>query len=263
MELHHLTRGAGEPLMLIMGMSGTHLSWGEPFLQLLEQDFEVTVFDNRGVGKSPRAEAGYSIADLADDTAALIDRLGHGSMHVMGISMGGMVAQQLALRHPEKLRTLTLGCTYSGGEGSALAPPETLTKLQAGWQSGDRDTAIRSGWEVNVSAGFAQNEEAYAAFRQAALELPVAIPVIMGQMQAIGGHDTLAQLEQITAPTLVIHGTDDAMLPVANGRLIAERIPGAKLEVFDGVGHLFWVEEPDRTAELLKQHTAALVEGGS
>src|SRR5688500_8372428 len=88
MELHHLTRGAGEPLLLIMGMSGTHLSWGEPCLRRLEQDFEVTVFDNRGVGKSPRVQPGYSIADLADDTAALIDTLGHASMHVMGISMG-------------------------------------------------------------------------------------------------------------------------------------------------------------------------------
>jgi 3-oxoadipate enol-lactonase len=263
MELHHLTRGEGEPLLLIMGMSGTHLSWGEPFLQRLEQDFEVTIFDNRGVGKNPRAEAGYSIADLADDTAALIDTLGHESMHVMGISMGGMVAQQLALRHPEKLRTLTLGCTYPGGEGSALAPPSTLERLQAGWQSGDRATAIRTTWEVNVSPGFAGNDEAFAAFKDAALELPVALPVIMGQMQAIGGHDVLDELSGITAPTLVIHGTEDAMLPVENGRLIAAKIPGAQLEIYDGVGHLFWVEEPDRTAELLKAHAGSLVQGGS
>jgi 3-oxoadipate enol-lactonase len=256
-EFHHLTRGSGEPLLLIMGMSGTHLSWGEPFLTQLERDFEVTTFDNRGVGKSSRAEAGYSIADLADDVAGLIEQLGHETMHVLGISMGGMIAQELALRHPARIRTLTLGCTYSGGEGSALTTPETFQRLAAGWQSGDRELALRTGWEINVSATFAQDEEAFAAFRQAALDLPVPVPVIMGQVQAIGQHDTAARLGDITAPTLVIHGTDDEMLPVSNGRMIAERIPGAKLEIFDGVGHLFWVEQPERAAELLREHARA------
>ncbi len=256
-EIHHLTRGSGEPLLLIMGMSGTHLSWGEPFLALLERDFEVTVFDNRGVGRSARVDPGYAIADLADDTAALIEHLGHESLHVLGISMGGMVAQELALRHPQRIRTLTLGCTYSGGEGSALSPPEVFQRLAESWQSGDRERALRTGWEINVSETFAQNEEAYAAFRKAALDLPVPIPVIMGQMQAIGGHDTAQRLEGIAAPTLVIHGTDDQMLPVVNGHMIAERVPGARLEILDGVGHLFWVEQPERSAELLREHARA------
>ena len=120
-DLHFEQRGAGEPLLLIMGMSGTHLTWGEPFLELLARDFEVTVFDHRGVGRSSRTEPGYAIADLADDAAGLLEELGLESAHVLGISMGGMVAQELALRHPGRVRTLTLGCTYSGGEGSALA----------------------------------------------------------------------------------------------------------------------------------------------
>ena len=253
-ELHHLQRGEGEPLLLIMGMSGTHLSWGEPFLEALARDFEVTVFDNRGVGKSSRAEVGYSIADLADDTAGLIEALGHESMHVTGISMGGMIAQELALRHPEKVRTLTLGCTYSGGEGSALSPPETFERLSAGWQSGDRERALRTGWEVNVSASFATDEDAFAAFKKAALDLPVAVPVIMGQLQAISQHDTSQRLDDVAAPTLVVHGTEDQMLPVGNARMIAERIPGARLEILDGIGHLFFVEEPERSAELIREH---------
>jgi pimeloyl-ACP methyl ester carboxylesterase len=253
--IHYLQRGGGEPLLLIMGMSGTHLSWGEPFLALLERDFEVTIFDNRGVGRSSRAEPGYEIADLADDTAALVEALGHESMHVLGISMGGMVAQQLAVRHPGRIRTLTLGCTYSGGEGSALSPPEVFERLAASWRSGDRERALRTGWEVNVSERFAANDEAYAAFRTAALDLPVPIPVIMGQLQAIGRHDVAGRLGEIDAPTLVIHGTDDQMLPVSNGHMIAERVPGARLEILDGVGHLFWVEEPERTATLLREHT--------
>jgi pimeloyl-ACP methyl ester carboxylesterase len=256
-ELHYLQRGDGEPLLLIMGMSGTHLSWGEPFLELLERDFQVTIYDHRGVGKSSRADAGYSIADLSDDAAGLLGELGLESAHVLGISMGGMVAQELALRHPERVRTLALGCTYSGGEGSALSPPEVFQRLSEAWQSGDREHALRTGWEVNVSESFAADDDAYAAFRQAALDLPVPVPVIFGQVQAIGGHDAGARLADIAAPTLVIHGTDDQMLPVANGRMIAERIPGARLEIFDGVGHLFWAEEPERAAGLLREHARA------
>jgi pimeloyl-ACP methyl ester carboxylesterase len=255
--LHHLVRGEGEPLLLVMGMSGTHLTWGEPFLGLLERDFEVIVYDHRGVGRSSRAEAGYSIADLADDAAGLLAHLGHDAAHVAGISMGGMVAQELALRRPDTVRTLTLGCTYCGGEGSALADPEAFGRLAEAWRSGDRERALRAGWEINVSRAFAADEEAYAAFCEAALELPVPLPVIMGQMQAIAAHDTSGRLGGVRAPTLVVHGTDDEMLPVSNAHMIAERIPGARLEIFDGVGHLFWLERPERAAELLREHAQA------
>jgi pimeloyl-ACP methyl ester carboxylesterase len=256
-ELHYEQRGDGEPLLLIMGMSGTHLTWGESFLRRLEDDWRVTIYDHRGVGKSARAEPGYSIADLADDAAGLLDELGIDAAHVLGISMGGMVAQELTLRHPERVRTLTLGCTYSGGEGSALTTPEVGQRLFGSMQSGDRELAVRTAWEANVSRRFAESDESYATFREAALALPVAVPVIMGQAQAITGHDTLERLGGIEAPTLVIHGTDDEMLPVANGKLIADRIPGAQLEIMDGIGHLFWVEDPDRTVELLREHARA------
>ena len=256
-DLFYDQRGEGEPLLLIMGMSGTHLSWGDTFVDLLARDFTVTVYDHRGVGKSSRAESGYSIADLADDAAALLDELGLDTTHVLGISMGGMVAQEMVLRHPDRVRTLALGCTYSGGEGSALSPPEVGQRLQESWGSGDRERALRTGWEVNVSEAFAGDEEEWKAFRQRALDLPVALPVIMGQAQAIMGHDTSAGLAGIRTPTLVIHGTDDQMLPVANGRLIAERIDGARYEELDGVGHMFWIEQPERSAELIRDHALA------
>src|SRR3954449_9580477 len=100
-ELYYERSGAGEPLLLIMGMSGTHLSWGGPFLDALRRDFEVVIYDHRGMGKSAEAPAGYSIADLADNVAGLVVVLGCNSTHVVGISMGGMVAQELLLRHPD------------------------------------------------------------------------------------------------------------------------------------------------------------------
>jgi 3-oxoadipate enol-lactonase len=168
-----------------------------------------------------------------------------------------MIAQELAIARPEQVRTLTLGCTYAGGEGSALAPDTTLAHLGAAWQSGDRDQAIRAGWEVNVSEAFAGDDEAFAAFRARAMELPVALAVIMLQMQAIGAHDTSARLAQISAPTLVVHGTEDIMLPVVNAPLIAQAIPDSRLTILEGIGHLFFVEQPQESAQLIREHALA------
>src|SRR6478672_8642525 len=173
-ELHWERAGSGEPLLLIQGMSGTHVSWGEPFKSALEESFDVVAFDNRGIGLSERISEPFTIAEMAEDTAALLDELGWESAHVLGISMGGMIAQELALAHPERLRSLTLGCTYCGGPGSLLMPEENLQKLVAGMASGDRDKAIRAGYEVNLSPAFREDEGHYAAFHEMATTVPAA-----------------------------------------------------------------------------------------
>ena len=254
MELHFVRRGSGEPLLLIQGMSGTHMSWGDPFLEALEGSFDVVAYDHRGIGFSPPASTPFTIAELADDAAALMDRLGWDSAHVMGISMGGMVAQELALRHPQRIRTLTLGCTYCGGPGSSLAGPDVVQELGAAQMSGDRESAIQAGYRLNTSEAFRADPANYDAFRDMALAAPAKIATIMLQMQAIAGHDTQSRLGQIELPTLVIHGTEDRMIPSANGELIASLIPGARLELLDGVGHVFWWEQPERSAELVREH---------
>jgi 3-oxoadipate enol-lactonase len=255
-ELDYERSGSGPPLLLIMGMSGTALHWGEPFLEPLRRDFEVIVYDHRGVGASSRLDGPITIAQLAEDAAGLLTALGIDSAHVLGISMGGMVAQELALAHPERVRTLTLGCTYCGGEGSALTAPEVLQRLTAAMLSGDRERAVRTGFEINVSAALAADVEVYERFREIAEQRAVAVPVIMAQLQACVAHDTNARLADLTAPTLVVHGTDDQLLPVQNGRLIASRIPGSQLEILDGVGHLFFWEQPEHAADLVRAHAA-------
>jgi 3-oxoadipate enol-lactonase len=255
-ELNYERSGSGPPLLLIMGMSGTMHHWGEPLLEDLRRDFEVIVYDHRDAGDSTKTGAPFTIADLAGDAAGLLQALAIDSAYVMGISMGGMIAQELVLAHPELIRALVLGCTYCGGEGSALAGEQVMTRLAEGMTSGDRERAIRTGWEVNVSASFAANEDAYGRFLRTGLRYGLPVAVIMEQMRAIMGHDTSERLSEIHAPTLVIHGTADELLPVQNGRMIAERIPDARLEIFDGVGHLFFWEEPQRAAELVREHTA-------
>jgi 3-oxoadipate enol-lactonase len=253
-ELYWERSGAGEPLLLIQGMSGTHLTWGEPFLSHLRPDFDCVVFDNRGIGNSAEVEAPFTIADLAVDALAVMDAAGLETAHVLGISMGGMTAQQLALAAPERLRTLTLGCTYPGGPGSSLIAPEDAGPLLEAMGSGDLDGVFKAMYEVNLSPGFRADTSHYDAFTAMAGALPARQQTIQLQLGAIGGHDTQARLAEIAAPTLVVHGTEDRMIPVANGELIASLIPGARLEILDGVGHMFWWEQPERSAELIRAH---------
>ena len=254
--LNYVRRGEGEPMLLIQGMSGNHLAWGEPFLSDLERDFDVVAYDHRGVGRSSAVTDPFTITELADDAAALIAALGWEAAHVVGISMGGMVAQELALRHPDRIRTLTLGCTYAGGEGSALTSSQVSTKLAEAMMAGDPDRAIATAYEVNVSPGYGADKSAYGTFYEMATALPTPVPVIMLQMQAIAAHNTLDRLHEISAPTLVIHGTVDEMLPYSNAVLIASKIPDAQLETLEGVGHMFWWEQPERSAAAIR----ALVE---
>jgi 3-oxoadipate enol-lactonase len=256
-ELHYERAGAGEPLLLIQGMSGTHVSWGEPFLGALAESFDVVTFDNRGIGLSAPIEGAFTIVEMAEDTAGLLDELGIERPHVVGISMGGMIAQELALAHPERLRSLTLGCTYCGGPGSQLMPQESVEKLAAGMMSGDRAKAIRASYEVNLSPAFRAEESRYAAFHEMATQVPAAKRTIELQAQAIFGHDTSRRLGEISTSTLIVHGTEDGVLPYPNGELIASLMPQARLETLEDVGHMFWWERPELSAELIREHALA------
>jgi 3-oxoadipate enol-lactonase len=260
-ELHYERAGSGEPLLLIQGMSGTHLAWGDPFRGQLEEGFDVIAFDNRGIGLSAPIEGPFTIAEMAADTAELLDRLEIEGAHVVGISMGGMIAQELALARPERLRSLTLGCTYCGGPGSQLIPQENAEKLVAGLASGDRDKAIRASYEVNLSPAFRADEGRWDAFHEMATKARAARQTIELQAQAVFGHDTSGRLGEISAPTLIVHGSEDGMLPLVNGRQIASLMPDARLEIIEGVGHMFWWEQPQRSAELIREHALAVSTG--
>jgi 3-oxoadipate enol-lactonase len=258
-ELYYERAGAGEPLLLIQGMSATHMAWGQPFRAALEASFETIVFDNRGMGRSGEAQLPFEIKDLAGDVAALLDALELETAHVVGISMGGMIAQELALAHPERIRTLTIGASYCGGPDGTLMALEDLQMLGAAYASGDRERVFRAMWEINLSPGFRSDDSRFTAFAEMASALPAPQPIVLQQMRACGAHDTHDRLEQIDLPTLVIHGDVDRLLGYPNGRQIASLIPGARLETLAGVGHMFWWEQPQRAAELIREHVLAPV----
>ncbi|MDX6677949.1 MAG: hypothetical protein QOE31_2001 [Solirubrobacteraceae bacterium] len=256
-ELYVERRGSGEPLLLIQGMTGHSLHWGEPLLAALERDFELVLYDHRGVGRSAASDQPFTIADLAADALAVLDGLGIDGAHVLGISMGGMVAQELALAAPERVRTLTLGATYCGGDGARFTDETVVNALAAAILSGDPERKIRTGWEFNVSPRFATAEGNLERFSQVADQYPITLGMVIAQVQAIMGHDTSERLAQISMPTLVVHGSADQILVASNGELVAGLIPGARLELLDGVGHLFFWEQPERVAQLVAEHAVA------
>ncbi|MEA2155790.1 MAG: hypothetical protein QOE11_1930 [Solirubrobacteraceae bacterium] len=258
-ELYYERRGAGEPLLLIQGLGANSLHWGEPFLTELERDLELVLMDNRGAGRSAALgrDDDLTTAGLAADALALLDALELDSVHVLGISMGGMVAQELALAQPGRVRSLTLGCTSCGGTQSSSTDQAVIRALTAAVLSGDQARMLRTGFGFVVSAGFAADPANYEEFVRAAGRHPPDIPLLMAQQGAVVAHDSYASVRELKVPTLVIHGTADQMLAAVNGDLVASLIPGARLELLDGAGHLFFWEQPQRSAQLVREHVAA------
>ncbi len=257
--LHYVRHGSadGEPVLLIQGLSGTHASWGEEFLGALGAGLDLIVYDHRGIGSSGPIDGSFTIDDLAADALGLLDALGLESAHVLGISMGGMIAQELALAAPERVRTLTLGCTYPGGPGSRLTDQATVQRILTSFATSDPEVILRTSFEINVSPAYAARPGAWESFRANALAARAPVPVVFEQLRATSAHDVNARLGEITVSTLVVHGDLDEVLDVSNGELIARLVPGARLEILHGVGHLFWIEEPGRSAELIRGHVLA------
>ena len=256
-DLYYERRGAGEPLLLIQGLGGNSLHWGEGFLGGLEDGFELVLYDHRGAGRSATLDGEHTIADLATDAVGLLDALAIDTAHVVGISMGGMVAQDLVLQAPERVRTLTLGCTFPGGPDATMTDMTVVGMLAEAVLSGDQERKMRVGYEVMIAAEYAEQEGAYELYSELAAQYPAPIPVLMAQLSAIMGHDTSRRLPEVQAPTLVIHGTEDRLMDVSNGELIARLIPGARLELLEGSGHMFFWEQPERSARLVREHAQA------
>ena len=253
-ELHYERRGQGPALLLVQGMGANASHWGEPFLTELERDFELVLYDHRGVGRSAplTGSAGLTVAGLAQDALALLDALEIRRAHVLGFSMGGMIAQELALAAPERVLSLILGATSCGGTQARATAPEVVQRLTTVALSRDRELMLRTGFELVVSRGHAADPAHFARFAAAAQQFPASVPVLLAQKGAADRHDAYSRLRSLRMPALVIHGTADEVLDAINGDLVASLVPGARLELLEGVGHLFFWEQPQRSAELVR-----------
>ena len=247
-ELAVTVTGEGPPLLMIPGLGASRRVYA-PVIPLLAERLRVVVFDPRGVGESGFTPGPYTMAQLAADAGAVLDAAGLGEAAVWGASMGGMQAQHLALLHPERVSRLVLACTTCGGPHAVRPSPEAAAALM-GRGARSPGEAYRIACTVLYAPEFQAAHPEFIDSEVAERERhPVRGGVFAAQQAAVRGHDTFDDLPRIGAPTLVLHGALDAVVPAENGRIIASRIPGAGLRMLDGRGHLFFHEDPAQAAE--------------
>lgn len=244
--------GQGPPVVLVHGVGYARWGW-EPVVAPLADDFLVVTLDNRGVGASDAPLGPYSARQLAGDVIAVLDDVGLERAHVVGTSLGGMVAQEMALGWRERVRGLVLACTTPGGLGAFPMPDPTVRLLAEAW-SLPPDVALRRFVE-NALAPDVAPELVERIFRRR-LEHPPSPAGWQAQAAAGASFDAFDRVGEIEAPTLVLHGTGDAVVDHRNAELLAERIPGARLELLPGAGHLFFWEQPDWFVARVKEFLA-------
>ena len=245
-DIYWEEHGAGDPLLLIMGLGAT-LEWWHRLVPILAPHYRTIVYDNRGVGRSTVPPGPYLVPAMAEDAVAVMDAAGITSAHVFGASMGGMIAQELALNHPSRVRSLILGCTACGGPQTVLAGKDVAAALIAR-NTQPREEAM---WTM---VPFIYDPDTPRDVVAADLAIRLTSPVsndgyfaqLMG-IRAWGG--TCDRLGSLAMPTLVIHGETDQLVPPENGRIIAKGIPGSHLVMLPHASHIFFTDQFEKSIE--------------
>jgi pimeloyl-ACP methyl ester carboxylesterase len=235
LEIHYDVHGEGDPLICVHGLSCDRRAWAlqiEPF----SHEYQAVFFDNRDVGQSSLATEAYSTADMADDVLALADHLGFDTFHLLGVSLGGMASQHVALKAPERVRTLTLAVTHGGVQAAGRLRGRLLGSYA---RHLPREDQVDNLLYLCYTEAFFENEEMYSFMRNALLENPYPQPPEAFARQAAAGahHDVRDRLGELTMPVHVIGAERDLMIPAWKSRELASLIPGSKLTIIDGQGH--------------------------
>ena len=257
-NIYYESHGDGEALLLIMGYGAYSGHWA-PVIPHFSREYRVIVFDNRGTGRSDKPNMPYTIKMMADDAKGVLDAVGIDSAHVLGESMGGMIAQEVALNYPNKVISLILGCTFCGGTNAIQPTPEALAFLTGPEMA---KLSVEERARVSVPWLWSQefidkNPEAVEMYVDITAKYPTPIHGFACQAQAVAFHDTYERLPQIKAPTLVIVGDADRIIPAENSSILASRIPNAELVVLENAGHDFFIdaEAPRIILDFLRRHS--------
>jgi 3-oxoadipate enol-lactonase len=255
-ELYYEEHGSGDPLLLIMGLAADSRAW---MFQVPDfaRHYRTIIFDNRGIGRSAKPPGPYTIHEMADDAAGLLEKLGIARAHVIGVSMGGMIAQELALRHPERVRGLVLACTYPEPDADIEQQRQFSVQQLGGSVSETGEVQINLSTldpfmffqhllprvfnQSFIDTDLPKLMQVFAG----GLEYGFSLEAILGQVAAVMSHKATDRLHQIAAPTLVITGDADLLIPPGNSDILAKNIPGAKLVKIPGGSHGFNFETPD------------------
>ena len=251
-------RGEGaEALLLVAGLGARRTDWGDRFVDAISRRRRVILFDNRGTGLSSKPEAAWTLEDMARDALSVLDAVGVRRAHVLGHSMGGMIAQLVALDHPERVGKLVLASTHFGGSAVVHPAPEVAEIFRPA-RGTPIEEIVRTSMRVITAPGFAeQNPDAIEQLVAYAVAQPTSKLTFASQIGALISSDRSARVSDIRVPTLVVHGTEDSLIPAANGIALAERIAGARLELLPGVGHMPSWEATERLSELVEEFLAA------
>lgn len=262
LSFYYEIHGEGYPLVLIRGLGSNADHWyGQ--LPSLSEKYRVITFDNRGIARSkdPRSnnhDAALTVPLMAEDTLGLLNALDLDRPHIMGLSMGGMIAQELAISHPERVNGLVLACTHPGGTRQirATAKVEELFKKMV--YVGNPQSKMDAAPVLFDPDTLAHRPECAGKYAEISLKHPAGPEILTRQWMAVEGHDTWDRLPKIKAPTLVLTGDADVLIPPGNSEILAERIPNARLRVIPGGGHQILVEEADACNEAILTFLASI-----
>ena len=240
-RMYYEEHGSGFPLLLINGLGSDHLEWLHQ-LPVFASHGRVVVFDNRGTGRTGVPPGPYTTGQMADDAASLLRALGIPRAHVLGVSLGGMIAQEVALRHPDLVDGLVLGCTGPGGELAVRPSPEAMAAFALA-KGEDPEAELRRMLPFLYSdACMREQPGEVEGFVRRRLEHPTPPEGYLAQLSAAVSHDASSRLEKVRARTLVITGDADRLVDWENSRRLAGRIPGATLVVLPGAPHRLFAE---------------------
>lgn len=262
-NVEYYLEGEGPPLLMIMGLGGQASSWGEPFLEQLRPHFQLIRFSNRGTGLTDKPDREYTIAMMAEDAAALLGVLGIPKAHVLGISMGGVIAQELVLNHPGLVRGLTLGCTTPGWS-KGVQPSQDVVASIMPTPGLSPEEQVRKSWPLISTPGFMERGRDFLEeMLRKGLENPTPVYALMRQLEAIQGFDAYERLPQVRQPTLILHGDEDSLVAARNADILHERIKGSVLRILPGAGHVFFWEFPKESAQAIVEFLGPQAEGRS
>lgn len=244
-RLYYEIHGEGIPLVLIMGLR-RNLEWWYCQIPDLAKRFKVIVFDNRGAGRSDKPEMEYSIRLFAEDTACLMDALNIPDAHILGVSMGGYIAQELAIHYPDRVKSLILGCTGCGGRRAVLMSPERLKIFTANEGLTPAEILLKD-MDIYFSDAFIANHpDRIQNFIDISLKYYQPADAFLRQFAACQKHDTANRLSALRMPVILATGDDDPLVPSQNTLILKELLPGARLEIYPRCRHAFFMEEAGR-----------------
>ena len=245
LELYYEIIGQGDPLVMIRGLGSNVDHWYEQ-APVLSKKYQLLVFDNRGIARSSNPGGPFSTGDMAADTTALMEAVGIKNAHVLGFSMGGMVAQEMALNYPEKVNGLILVATDCGVTQRIKARPEVSRLFSEMVSQGTAEAKLAAAACLYAKQTFESKMDVIERYNEVSMRFPASTDMMARQWEAVTQHDACSRLQNISSPTLTLTGSEDVLIPPENAKIMADMIPDARTKTITDGGHLVPIEQPQQ-----------------